>query len=288
MHTDAMRRPAAARHVFRSLSPRTRAAVLHRFGYFAPWEEGFDFTPPSLEPGESVGPPDFVGIGVQKGGTSWWYQLIVDHPDVSARDAIHKERHYLSHFGAEPFGSGEVRRYAEWFPRRPGTIAGEWTPDYLAYPWVAPLLARAAPGAKVLVMLRDPVERFRSGLSFRLGQGAPDNVETVVDAVNQGFYARHLRRYLDHFPEEQILVLQYEKCIIDPAGQLAATYRFLGLSEHAPEHLLRPVNVSGRKLDLDPGAHRRLAELYAPDLADLAALVPGLDLSLWPTGGSRG
>ena len=257
--------------------------MLHRFGYFAPWDEGFDFTPPALGSGEVVGPPDFVGIGVQKGGTSWWYELIADHPDVSARDTIHKERHYLAHFGAERFGPEEVRRYQGWFPRRPGTVTGEWTPDYFAYPWVAPLLARAAPAAKLLVILRDPVERFRSGLSFRLSQGAPDDVATVTDAVNQGFYARHLRRYLEYFPAEQILVLQYERCITDPVGQLAATFRFLGLGDHVPEHLLRPVNVSGRKLALDGGARERLCDLYADDIADLADLVPDLDLSLWPT-----
>jgi hypothetical protein len=129
---------------------------------------------------------------------------------VSARDDIHKERHYLSHCGPGSFGAAEIARYQGWFPRVPGTITGEWTPDYLGYPWVPPLLARAAPEAKLLVILRDPVERFRSGLSFRLSMGAPDTGATVADAVRQGFYARWLRRYLAYFAPEQLLVLQYE------------------------------------------------------------------------------
>ncbi len=276
-----MRPPAVARAAFRKLSPRTRSALLHRLGHFAPWEDGFDFTPPVLGPGETAGPPDFVGIGVQKGGTSWWYELIADHPGVTVRDTIHKERHYLSHFGTEPFGAEEVKRYEGWFPRRAGTIAGEWTPDYLAYPWVAPLLARAAPSTKLLVILRDPLERLRSGLSFRLSQGALHTESTVAEAVRQSFYAGPLRHFLDYFPAEQLLVLQYERCITDPAGQLAATYRFLGLTDHQPEDLRRPVNVSGNKLAIDPEARTRLIDLYAPDVADLASLRPDLDLSLW-------
>jgi hypothetical protein len=262
--------------------------VLHAAGIFAPWEDGFDFTPPPLGSGETVGPPDFVGIGVQKGGTSWWYELIADHPDVTARPDIHKERHVLSHFGTEPFGPAEIQRYHGWFPRRTGTITGEWTPDYLGYPWVPELLARSAPDTKLLVIVRDPVERFRSGLSFRLSQGAFATEATAADAVRQGFYARSLRRFLGWFPPEQLLVLQYERCALDPAGQLDATYEYLGLSAHRPSALRRSVNASGTKRELDHDAHRRLIECYAPDVDDLFSLFPQLDRSLWPDFGEPG
>jgi hypothetical protein len=281
-HPDVMRPPAVARAAFHKLSPTMRSEVLHRFGYFAPWEDGFDLHPPKLGPGERSGAPDFVGVGVQKAGTSWWYELIIDHPDVFARTGIHKERHYFSHFGVRPFGQREMEQYHGWFPRPPGTKTGEWTPDYLGFPWVAPLLAQAAPEARLLVLLRDPVERFRSGLHFRLSHGAPDDESVVADAVRQGFYARSLRRYLDYFPLEQMLVLQYERCASDPAGQLNATYRFLGLAEHRPQHIDRPINPSGGKQQLDQEAVLRLVDLYAADVQELSAMIPSLDLSCWP------
>ncbi len=249
---------------------------------FAPWEDGFDYSPPPLDATETTGPPDFVGIGVQKGGTSWWYELIAEHPGVWAHADLHKERHYLSHMADRPFGPAEVATYAAWFPRRAGTITGEWTPDYLAFPWVAPLLATAAPQAKLLVLVRDPVERFRSGLSYRLSQGAEPTGVAVADAVRQGFYARWLRRYLDHFAIGQILVLQYEVCAADPLPQLQATYRFLGLPEHVPADLHRPVNPSGEKVALDIESRGRLVDLYGPDVEELCALVPAIDRSRWP------
>ena len=277
------------RRVLRGLPPPARAVLLHARGDYAPWEDGFDFTPPALQPGEYVGPPDFVGVGVQKGGTSWWFELILEHPGVYERPGLPKERHYLSRFCVEPFGPTEVAAYEGWFPRVAGTVTGEWTPDYFSYPWVAPLLAQAAPDAKILVLVRDPVERFRSGLTFRLRMGAPHTSATVADAVRQGFYARHLRRLLEFFPAEQILVQQYEQCRVDPSAQLARTYAFLGLDPYEPGEIRREVNVSGGgKVDLDPSAAARLGDLYRSDALELGSLVPALDLSLWPSVGDVG
>ena len=278
-----MRPPDVARRAFANLPHTVRSVLLHARGDYAPWEAGFDFTPPDLGPGESIGPPDFVGVGVQKAGTSWWYELIVDHPDVFDRHDIPKERHYLSRFCVDRFGPAEIRRYHGWFPRTVGTITGEWTPDYLAYPWVAPILAEAAPDAKVLVLVRDPVDRFRSGLTFRHRMGAPVTSATVADAVRQGFTARWLRRLYEFFPPSQVLVQQYEQCHADPAGELARTYEFLGLEPFEPSELRREVNVSsGAKVELDPASAEGLVDLYRDDVAALVALVPSLDLALWP------
>jgi hypothetical protein len=170
---ECMAQPPMVRRVLLRLPPPMRAVLLHARGDYGPWEEGFDFIPPGLAPGEVAGPPDFVGVGVQKGGTSWWFELILEHPGVYQRSGIPKERHYLSRFCIEPFGPSEVDAYRGWFPRAEGTITGEWTPDYFHYPWVPPLLAAAAPDTKILLLVRDPVERFRSGLTFRLRMGAP-------------------------------------------------------------------------------------------------------------------
>ncbi len=258
--------------------------MLNHFGRFEPWEDGFDFTPPALHEGESAGPPDFVGVGVQKAGTSWWFSLILEHPEVTHRVDIHKERHFLSRFLDAPFGDEEIRRYHGWFPRQAGKRTGEWTPDYLAQPWVPPLLAAAAPDAKVLVLVRDPIERFRSGLTFRLrAGGAPDTAATVAEAVRQGFYADALERMFRSIDRDRVLVLQYERCCRDPAGQLAETYRFLELAAFEPPDLRREVNVSeGEKVDLAEDALRHLAELYRADVEALPSLAPGIDIDLWP------
>jgi hypothetical protein len=273
----------------RVLPPDQRADLRYRLGRYRPWEAGFDLSPPASRPGEVLGPPDFVGIGAMMAGTRWWYRLIGDHPSVTARSELPPGRHYLSHFATAPFGPGQVEEYHGWFPRRPGTMAGEWTPSYAALAWVPPLLAEAAPAARLLFMVRDPVERLALGLAATGDVRVSQVGNHMADALDRGFYGAQLRRVLDHVPAERVLILQYERCVADPAGQLAATYRFLGLDDtHTPPvAALTPDPTGIRPTTLDPSVHRRLAGLYADDVADLAGLAPGLDLTLWPSVGSR-
>jgi hypothetical protein len=268
--------------VFSKLPPGSRRFVLHALGKYAPWEEGFDHTPPSPEPGEVAATPDFVGIGTQKAGTTWWHEAICSHPGVYARPDIHKERHYFDRYAIRPFAREDSERYQGWFPRPPGRLAGEWTPDYLDMPWVPDLMSRAAPQAKLLVILRDPVERISSGLAHvrrAVGTVTPDDYR---DAVTRGFYHEALSWWLSHFPREQILVLQYERCRIDPVGQIQRTYEFLGLDRFIPPALQVKINPSTQVQKLDQEARRRLTELYRPGVHALCDRFPDIELGLWP------
>jgi hypothetical protein len=267
---------------FAKLPAPARRSILHAFGKYAPWEEGFDLTPPRAGDGEVTGPPDFVGIGVQKAGTTWWQQAICAHPDVFSRSDIHKERHFFDRYVTRPFGAAECSLYHDWFPRPSDRVTGEWTPDYIHYPWVPPLLAQAAPKTRLLVILRDPVERFRSGLAHQRRDRGRLTVESYQDAVTRGLYHETLQRWHEYFPPEQILLLQYERCIADPAGQLARTYRFLGLEPFAVQGMERRVNSTARTLTLDEDVRRRLVELYTPDACALSAFSSEFDLDLWP------
>jgi hypothetical protein len=210
---------------------------------------------------------------------------VADHPEVSARRDLPPARHYLSHFGTEAFGPEQVAGYHGWFPRRPGTVAGEWTTTYASLPWVPPLLATAAPGAGVLLMVRDPVERLRVSLAGSTERRVSQAGTAIAASVEGGFYGFQLRQLLDHLPASRVLVLQYERCRLDRDGQLAATYRFLGIDDgHRPAGGLRPGPVGGEGVPaLDPDTRARLVDLYAADVAALADLAPDLDLSLWPS-----
>jgi len=266
------------------LPRHVRDAIRRRVGPFAPWEAGFPREARALQTGEMTGSPDFVGIGAQRSGTSWWFGLVVAHPDVSHRATIHKERHFFTPFATRAFGLEDIENYHRWFPRPEGTITGEWTPDYVYQPWVPPLLARAAPEAKILMLVRDPVERFLSGLAHpRMTRSSPLG-DVLSEAVTRGFYASALRTWFDYFDSHQILVLQYEACAEDPVPQLRRTYLFLGLdADFVPTDLSQRVSPTlGEKSSLDPDARRRLAALYSEDVDLLCRLVPDLELSRWP------
>ena len=267
---------------FRKLPPRARKAVLHALGKFAPWEEGFDQGPPLLNPGEVLGAPDFVGIGAQKAGTSWWYQLVCSHPDVYARPDIHKERHYFDRYAVRPYGPEQSERYRAWFPRPVGRLSGEWTPDYLSMPWVPDLLSQAAPEAKLLVMLRDPVERIASGLAHVRRDVGRVALSDEKDALIRGFYHEALCWWLHRFPREQILVLQFEQCLLEPAAQIRHTYQFLGLRPFVPQRVSERINPSSEVANIDEETRRRLVALYRPDVEGLCSRFPEIDIRLWP------
>jgi hypothetical protein len=164
-------------------------------------------------------------------------------------------------------------------------LMGEWTPRYMHDPWSVPLLAAAAPQARILLILRDPLERFRSGLGHEvhfLGQSCAE--ELVDDVFRRGLYAAQLRRLFDHFPEEQVLVLQYERCVSDTKLQLAVTYDFLGLFPYAPPELTQRRNTTlWPKLEPPPARRQAIVEAYRQDAKDVAMLVPTVDVELWKT-----
>ena len=143
--------------------------------------------------------------------------------------------------------TGRHRRLPAWFPRLVGTIAGEWTPDYFYYPWVPALLAEAAPAAKLLLILRDPVQRFRSGLAHQIRNGADHVGSTQAEAIGRSLYSDALRRWRACFPAEQLLIMLYEECVAEPGKQLARTYEYLGLDpDFQPADIAGPAEPDGR------------------------------------------
>jgi hypothetical protein len=267
--------------LYRVVPPEQRTDLRHRLGRYHPWETGFDSAVPPIRPGEVTGPPDFVGVGVPMAGIRWWSGLVADHPGVHRAEAS-TAQHIQSRFAHRTFGPDDVQRYHELFPRRPGTIVGEWTPTYLGDPWVPPLLASAAPEARIIVLVREPIERLQLGLNRSIDRRTANAGAHMAESIDRSFYARPLRQMLQYVPADRVLVIQYERAVEDPVAALATTCRFLGLEDgHRPPGARRPRPVT-RLAPLDSRAEVRLVDLYAADVADLAALVPTLDLSLWP------
>jgi len=242
---------------------------------------------PQCPAGWRTGPPDFVGIGAQRAGTTRWFDLIVAHPQIEAPPATRKELHYFDRFHAGGFTAADAEAYGEWFPRPEGRLTGEWTPVYLAAPWVPGMLAAAAPDAKLLVTLRDPIERYLSGLQrhHRTARAteAPLNAMAPLEAFMRGFYHAQLAHLLAYFERSRVLVLQYERCVREPLAELRRTFAFLGVRDtgFAPDLQAHP-NRQPDKPELHPDARRALVEAYAPDVAGLIERFPEIDVALWP------
>ncbi|MBV8462594.1 MAG: sulfotransferase [Acidimicrobiales bacterium] len=273
-----------ARNLFAELPPSIQGRVLRRMGRRADWSDGRRPTPPPCPPGMTTGAPDFVGIGFSKAGTTWWFSLILAHPDVHGplrKELQYFNRFYLARARTQGVDEDDVRAYHDWFPRPAGTVTGEWTPSYVVHYQLPEILYRAAPKAKLLTLLRDPVERYQSDISRRMARQRRQNVR--LRSFPHGEYAQKLRPWEDRFGADAMLVLQYEACVAQPAEQLARTYRFLGLDDgFRPARLLDPVNKTKTKQPVDERFRRMLTELYEGEVVAVTARYPDLDLSLWP------
>jgi hypothetical protein len=269
-----------------------------------------------LRPAGEPGPPDFVGVGALGAGTGWWFALLLQHPEIRPPHARRRALHHFDRFCSGELTAADIAEYHARFPRRAGTITGEWTGRYLFDAWTPPLLRRAAPDAKLLVMLADPIERYRAIFSERMARRDEGETLYMIDVVDRRSHGAQLARLRRFYDPERILVLQFERCRRDPLGQYRRTLDFLGVRDRdfAPRRLRRKAAgkpesllVAGLlKLGLPEGTKRRVTERLTrrpatrvaaplwpdlegalhtaldPDVAALRELVPELDLALWP------
>jgi hypothetical protein len=245
---------------------------------------------PECPPGWRTGPPDFVGVGAMRSGSTWWWELITAHPGVAVVPGTRKELHFFEEYWHRDFGPPDAAAYHRFFPRPAGGLVGEWTPRYMYDVWTPRMLSQAAPAARLLAILRDPLDRYRSHLGVHLQRvGAPTAAGAVAsaDALARSLYEPQLRRVLQRFDRDQLLVLQLERCQADPAGQLRRTYEFLGLdADFLPADHERPVNVGQVQFTPPADIQAEVVEVFAEHLPGLLRIVPDLDLDLWPSAGA--
>ena len=195
---------------------------------------------PAIPDGAAIGPPDFIGVGVHKAGTTWWWALLAGHPEIDAV-ARRKELHLLDRMREGPISAEQRDWYYRQFPRLPGPPRGRV--DAALHGHAAhrrASSARSRPQAKLLTIVREPVERYRSGLKQWQEQARRRSLRRndrvgKREALMRGFYGRQVQRLLEVVGRERLLVLQYERCVRAPAEEFARTLRFLGVTDWQPD-----------------------------------------------------
>jgi hypothetical protein len=237
--------------------------------------------------------PDFLIIGTQKGGTSSLFHYIGQHP--AARVSVVREVHYFD----LNYTQGPAW-YRGYFPPRWDTrITGEASPFYLFHPRVPERVKQVVPGAKLIVLLRDPVERAFSHYRMNVKDGTePLSFEEAVASehrrirddlermqldelytgrdyrlysyIQLGFYDRQMQRWLRHFPAEQMLVLKSEEFFGNTERVVQRVFGFLGLDQDVR------IDYSGRNEwrpgDIHPETRARLQAVFAPHNANLSMI----------------
>ena len=176
--------------------------------------------------------PTFIVIGAVKAATTWIQKQLQGHPDLFMPDV---EPHYFS--SEYERGPGY---YDDLFSSaHDGSVLGEKSADYLAHPLAAERIAQTYPNIKLLVQLRNPVDRAYSDykMLYRRGtvRGAPEQYLTSPECSQprfllDGLYAEHLARWLDLFPRENILAFFYEDVRDRPEETLHRVCRHIGVA----------------------------------------------------------
>ena len=209
--------------------------------------------------------PDFVIIGATKSATTWLTTNLRAHPQVFMPSP---ELHYFSRW----FDRGDDWYRAQLAGAGTGRLLGEKSASYLPHPEAPRRLHRLLPGAKLLVQLRNPVERAYSDycMHYRRGEVSRD-LGRYLDArqtpiprlLEDGFYHRHLMRFLSIFPSEQIKILLYDDIRGRPTEVFREVCGYLGIDDAiAPQTVERRVKDKATPV-VPPGARRLLAPLKA-------------------------
>jgi len=184
---------------------------------------------------------DFVGIGAPKCGTTWLSAQLEAHPQIGFAPA--KEVYYFADTIARRLAGKELNcfaRGADWyhaqFPELNGTITrrGEFCPSYLYSATAATRISAYRKDVKLLVCLRPPVEMIYSWYWYNRNGVVAKLPPTFAAAMENplvrdlGCYAQHLKPYLENFPAENILVIEFEAIRRSPDLVRQISYEFLG------------------------------------------------------------
>jgi len=205
--------------------------------------------------------PDFIIIGAQKSGSSTLYWWLYQHPQLAM--SFDKETKFFDRH----FNKG-VNWYRHQFPLSHGNnkLAGDNTPYYIFHPLVPERIYKTCPKAKLILILRNPVDRAYSQFQMerRKGRETHDTFEAAIEGemqrikqakaellkaplknnhnhentsyLSRGKYVEQVRDWLKWFDREQLLVLESELIFANPA-LLKTVYSFLNVENVPPTDL---------------------------------------------------
>lgn len=173
--------------------------------------------------------PNFLYIGPDKAGSTWLHEVLVNHPEIyltPAKDLYYFDRYYS--------------RGVEWYERHFAEVTdqhvvGEICQDYLSCAEAPARIAETLGSPKMMVTLRDPVERAHSSYLYmrKHGEGPgtfSEALRTKPSLLEHGRYGTQLKRYANMFGRDGLHVAVFDDLREDPQSFVDSVLEWLGVS----------------------------------------------------------
>lgn len=236
--------------------------------------------------------PSFLIIGTARGGTTSLFQYLTLHPQIAP--PVKKEvAFFCTHYHKS------INRYRLHFPFKKylkgsglRKITGEASPYYLSHPHAPARVRKMLPEVKLIVLLRNPIERayssyqnirklgletltFEEAIHHENERIFGEKEKMILDPhyyssrhqhysyVERGIYHEEIARWLKYFPRNQFLFLSSEEFYKNPSTVYRQVTGFLKLNEFVPEKF-RVFNESSKSDPIPDNIRTMLAAFYAP------------------------
>lgn len=212
--------------------------------------------------------PDFFIVGAPRAGTTSLYEYLKQIPEIFLPEI--KEPNYFS-ISIDPtlLLSKPIRdksKYLKLFESiKEEKLIGEASPTYLWDPKAPTLICQANPKSKIIIILRNPIERAFSHYLMLVGHGniTSNFMKEVKESINSkeddysgriikaGLYARQVKRYFDLFGKDNVQVLIFEEFFSNTKESLKNLLGFLNIQAEFPEisfEIFNPFTVPRGKI----------------------------------------
>ncbi len=179
--------------------------------------------------------PDFLGLGAQKAGSTWLYENLKCHPELFL--PAERELHYFDQHFNRP-----LREYYQHFKNHSTLVKGEVMPGYGIIPkWKIDWIRRVQPDMKLILIVRDPIDRAWSHARMSYGTLHHRDLSTVSAkefihhfkhplSVKKGNYLKILANWHRYFSADSICILFYDDLFEQGEKLLNQVFVFLAVS----------------------------------------------------------
>lgn len=241
----------------------------------------------------------FFIVGVQRCGTTYLYHILNEHPQIEMASPIKPEPKFF--IKENEYKKGKDYYLNEYYKEKGKKILGEKSTSYFEFEKAARRIKNTFPNAKIIISLRNPVDRAISNYFFtknnnleprssievfiqekELPNGYIKKINNSVspfDYIKRSKYLKYLDVYSKIFNHSKIKIIIMEK-FVGNKEEISNIYNFLNVkTDFISSNLLKKINIS-EKEKVSNEIYKKLSNLFFSDIIEIEKKFK-LDLSIW-------